>query len=152
MATTTPSAQGGGFMSLNTASLLMTAGGSILSAYEEMQAAKTNASILEYEARQAEKAGQQQAGLIRKQGKRVAGRAVAELARNTGFAGGGTGQLLLEEIAAGAETDAFNAILTGQSAAMAKRYEAGKLRRQSKNALGTSIVSTGLSLLSGGFM
>ena len=118
----------------------MKVGGSILAGYEQAEAMKTNYATAQFQARQAEKAGFQQAAVIRKEGARTYGAAEAAIGKYTAGQQTGTGALLLQEIAEGVEVDAMNAILSGDSAALSYRISGMQAQSKAKQAKNASLL------------
>lgn len=118
----------------------MKVGGSLLAGYEQADAARTNYATAQYQARQAEKTGLQQAAIIRKEGAKTKGAAEAALGKYTPGQQTGTGALLLQEIAEGVEVDAMNAILSGDSAALSYRISGMQSQARAKQARNASLL------------
>lgn len=111
--------------------------GAGLSAQGGYENAMLSSDQAEYEAQDAEKYGRDQAGLIRRAGRRVVGSQRAGYAASGVQIGQGSAEQVEAETVTDTEHDAFQAILGGQRQAIALRTQA-KLGRISARANATA--------------
>lgn len=127
------------------AMMAISAGVSVMGQLHEGQARKqaADAQALEHDiaAAQSREAAKQEADRIRKAGDRQAGSARAAMAGAGIVVDQGSAVNINEDIYRGAESDAFNTLLTGERQASAYNRQASMSRAAGDNAVTSSILS-----------
>lgn len=123
-------------------------GGSLLSGFTSNANAKLQANQLEWEAKQAEKAGRKQAEQVRKAGEFAKGQMVVDI-QQSGFENTGSAADIMLEQMRGVENDVFQTILSGDLEALSKRSQAASVRAQGKQAMIGGLFGAGMGLAGG---
>lgn len=123
-------------------------GSSLLSGFTANANAKLQANQLEWEAKQAEKAGRKQAEQVRKAGEFSKGQMVVDI-QQSGFENTGSAADIMLEQMRGVENDVFQTILSGDLEALSKRAQAASARAQGKADMMGGIIGAGMGVLGG---
>jgi len=123
-------------------------GGSLLSGFTSNANAKQQANQLEWEAKQAEKAGRKQAERVRKAGDFATGQVAVDI-QQSGFENTGSAADIMLEQMRGVENDVFQTILSGDLEALSKRSQAASARAQGKAEMIGGMIGAGMGVLGG---
>lgn len=126
-------------------------GGTILGMGSAYGADKINAINADAEAKITLEDSKQQAAVVRRQGAAVKGAARTALAASgVDLAGGGTVDVIEQQITKDTETDAYATLLTGERTAAQLRQKGSDLRRGAKDAITAGALGVGDTILGSG--